>query len=141
VRKTYKAVVDGFVQPNDLRGLEEGGAAHGRNPKGGARTPRVRIRIVHRSRDRSVLELTLREGRNLQVRRILAKIGHKVREVTRVALGPLTLKGLALGDSRRLTPREVRELRASVDRDAKAAGERSQSAVATKENDDSSDDD
>ncbi len=52
----------------------------------------------------------MREGRNREVRRMLAKIGHKVRELTRVKMGPLTLHGLAPGHFRMLTPREVREL-------------------------------
>ena len=58
-----------------------------------------------------MLELTIREGRNRQVRRMLAKLGHKVRELTRVQMGPLTLRGLNPGEVRMLTPREVRDLK------------------------------
>src|SRR3712207_8276532 len=62
-----------------------------------------------RARDKSVLELTLREGRNRQVRRMLAKVGHKVRKLTRTRMGPLTLHGLEPGDMRMLTPRRSEE--------------------------------
>jgi hypothetical protein len=57
-----------------------------------------------------VLDISIREGRNRQVRRVLAKLGHKVRDLTRIKLGPLDLKGLAPGQFRALTPREVRDL-------------------------------
>ena len=42
---------------------------------------------------------------------MLAKIGHKVRDLTRIRMGPLTLHGLPIGHVRALTPREVKELR------------------------------
>jgi 16S rRNA U516 pseudouridylate synthase RsuA-like enzyme len=42
---------------------------------------------------------------------MLAQLGHKVRELTRIRMGPLTLEGLAVGHVRRLTPREVKELK------------------------------
>ena len=60
---------------------------------------------------RAILEITLREGRNRQVRRMLAKVGHKVRDLIRVQMGPLTLDGLKPGQCRQLTDREVRALR------------------------------
>ncbi len=48
---------------------------------------------------------------------MLAKIGNKVRELTRVKLGPLTLHGLGPGQFRELTSREIRELRSMKDRE------------------------
>jgi 16S rRNA U516 pseudouridylate synthase RsuA-like enzyme len=63
----------------------------------------------------------MREGRNPQIRRMLAGIGHRVKELTRVKLGPLTLEGLTTGSFRELTPREVKELQkiARADHEAK----------------------
>ena len=55
--------------------------------------------------------LTLREGRNRQVREMCARIGHPVRTLQRVRMGPLSLRGLAVGDWRDLTPTEVAALR------------------------------
>ena len=55
------------------------------------------------------------EGRNREVRRVLAKMGHKVRELTRTRFGPLSLGTLKPGQSRFLFPRELRDLRAAVD--------------------------
>jgi 23S rRNA pseudouridine2605 synthase len=116
VAKTYRAVVDGFVKPATVEELQRGvwlADKHARGGKGGGfRTGRSRIKIVKRMREQSILEISLREGRNRQVRRMLAKMGHKVRELTRVKMGPLTLHGLPPGAVRPLTPRELKELRA-----------------------------
>jgi 23S rRNA pseudouridine2605 synthase len=57
------------------------------------------------------LELTLREGRKRQVRRMCAAVGHPVRALRRVAFGPLELGDLAEGNHRRLGARDVRRLR------------------------------
>ena len=51
--------------------------------------------------------LTLAEGRNREIRRVLGKAGLEVRRLTRVRVGPVTLHGLAPGGWRRLAPREV----------------------------------
>jgi 23S rRNA pseudouridine2605 synthase len=110
VAKTYKAVVDGYVTPEELAELAKGvWLADDRTGKG-MKAELSHVRIVSRGRLKSTLEITLREGRNRQVRRMLARIGHKVRDLTRVKLGPLTLKGLGPGQFRILTPREIKQL-------------------------------
>lgn len=111
VAKTYKAIVDGYVPPGVVEELQRGIWLADPKSGKGFRTGRSRIKIVKRMRDKSVLEITIRESRNPPVRRMLAKLGHKVRDLTRVKMGPLTLHGLAPGQVRALTPREVRELR------------------------------
>jgi len=72
------------------------------------------VEVVHAARDRSVLQMTLREGRNRQVRRMLASFGHPVKKLKRVQIGPLSLKGLPLGACRRLSEAEVQRLRRAV---------------------------
>jgi 23S rRNA pseudouridine2605 synthase len=120
VPKTYRAVVDGQVRPQTIQELEKGVWLSDGRRGTGTKSGRSHINVVRRGRDKSVLEITTREGRNPQVRRTLAKLGHKVRDLMRVRLGPLTLHGLAAGGVRALTPREVRELRRSPKgRDAK----------------------
>lgn len=113
VPKTYRAVVDGYIKPEEVERLEKG-VWLADPKKGGFKTGRCTIRILNRGRHSSTLEITLREGRNRQVRRMLAKIGHKVRELTRVRFGPLELRGLAPGQVRELTPRELKALQAVV---------------------------
>ena len=58
-----------------------------------------------------VFELTITEGRNRQVRRMLAAVGSKVQELRRIAIGPVQLGDLASGKTRPLTKSEVRRLR------------------------------
>ncbi|HSV13979.1 MAG TPA: pseudouridine synthase [Tepidisphaeraceae bacterium] len=116
VSKTYRAVVDGHVAPEDLVKLEKGIWLADPHSGKGFKTGRSRIRIVKRARDKSILEITVREGRNRQVRRMLANVGHKVRELTRIKMGPLTLDRLQPGAFRELTAREVKALRQLAER-------------------------
>jgi 23S rRNA pseudouridine2605 synthase len=60
----------------------------------------------------SVIELTISEGRNRQVRRMCAAVGHPVLELQRIGFGPLRLGGLQSGSYRRLGAAEVERLRA-----------------------------
>jgi 23S rRNA pseudouridine2605 synthase len=62
-----------------------------------------------------VVELTIREGRKRQVRRMLEAVGHRVVALERVAFGPLGLRGLEPGKSRRLTKAEVERLRRAAE--------------------------
>ena len=113
VAKTYRAVVDGFVRPEAVQELEKGVWMADKSGRG-FKTGRSHIKIARRSRDKSILEITIREGRNRQVRRVLARLGHKVRDLTRIRMGPLTLEGLAVGQFRPLTHREIWQLRNAV---------------------------
>jgi 23S rRNA pseudouridine2457 synthase len=61
------------------------------------------VRIVKRSRDKSQLELTLREGRNRQVRRMTAATGFPTLRLIRVRIGEHALDGLAPGATRVLS--------------------------------------
>ena len=62
----------------------------------------------------SLLSVTLREGQNREIRRMLARVGLKVRKLERVSIGPLQLRSLKPGAFRALTPNEVAALRRSV---------------------------
>jgi pseudouridine synthase len=109
VSKTYRAIVDGSVNPAALEQLQKGIWLADKQGQG-FKTGRSFIRVIKRMREKSVLEITIREGRNRQVRRMLAGVGHKVKDLTRIKMGPLTLEGLKPGQFRELTPREVKEL-------------------------------
>jgi len=115
VVKTYTAVVDGFVTPETIARMRDGIWLVDRKSNKGFRTGKTHAKIVSRSGGKTVLEITIREGRNRQVRRTLAQIGHKVRDLTRTRMGPLSVKGLAVGQFRELTSREVRDLKRSIE--------------------------
>lgn len=113
VTKTYTCVVDGFVKPETIERLCEG-IWLADPKKGGFKTGRTFIKMIKRSGKNSVLQISIKEGRNRQVRRMLAKVGHKVRELTRVKIGPLELGRLKPGEFRFLSPREVNELHKAI---------------------------
>ncbi len=62
----------------------------------------------------SVVRLVLHEGRKRQVKRMLAAVGHPVRQLIRISVGPLTLEGLASGAWREVSVKEVESLRSTL---------------------------
>jgi 23S rRNA pseudouridine2605 synthase len=108
---TYRATVAGSVSPTTLSELEKGIWLADPRTGRGVRAARSEMKIVRRTNEMTILEVTIREGRNPLLRRALAGAGHKVRDLVRVRMGTLTLHGLASGESRLLTFAEVRELR------------------------------
>jgi 23S rRNA pseudouridine2605 synthase len=104
VPRTYLARVEGAVPEHALRRLREGVALDD-GPTAPAKARQI---------ERGVIELTIKEGRKRQVRRMCEAIGHPVIELTRIAFGPLRLTDLAPGQHRRLTAAEVERLRSSA---------------------------
>jgi 23S rRNA pseudouridine2605 synthase len=113
VPKTYVANVEhGPVKESALRGLREGVTLDdGPTAPAGVRQLRP-----------GVLEITLREGRKRQVKRMCAHVGHPVTKLQRVAFGPLRLGDLGEGKVRRLSPAEVQRLRDAAAPPARAPG-------------------
>jgi 23S rRNA pseudouridine2605 synthase len=105
VEKLYRALVAGSPSPETLSKLTEGVWLS----DGKVRAKRARI--AGRQGQATVLELVLAEGKKREIRRMLAKLGHKVMSLNRVAIGPITLRGLPVGECRPLTRQEVELLR------------------------------
>jgi 23S rRNA pseudouridine2605 synthase len=105
VAKVYEAEVRGRVSADLPEQMRRGVyLAEGR-----ARASRVEI--VRATNKQSILRITLREGRNRQVRRMLARLGHAVRKLKRLQIGPLSVKGLPVGAARAATVAVVKALR------------------------------
>ena len=75
----------------------------------------ARVEVVDTGARGSVVEITISEGRNRQVRRMLEAVGHPVRRLVRTSIGPLKLGRLKPGTARRLSPAEVRALYAATE--------------------------
>jgi 23S rRNA pseudouridine2605 synthase len=105
VEKRYQVQVAGRPSAETLERLRQGVPL----AEGLARVQRVSIRSQHR--DSSVLDMVLDEGKNREIRRMLAKMGHKVHQLKRVAIGSLSLGNLLPGEHRRLGWEEVERLR------------------------------
>jgi len=101
VPKTYRVQVAGSPDAEVLEKLRRG--IH--LAEAVARVDQVEVKSRHGKS--TVLELVLSEGRNREIRRILAKVGHKVMRLTRLAVGPVRLGKLAPGEYRRLTREEL----------------------------------
>jgi 23S rRNA pseudouridine2605 synthase len=104
VAKTYRVVVAGAPSREVLDRLRHG--VH--LAEGFARAEHVAVKSQHK--DSAVLEMVLREGKNREIRRILARVGHKVLRLTRIAVGPVRLSDLPSGACRRLTREEIKAL-------------------------------
>ena len=105
VRKTYRVVVAGRPERDVLKKLLQG--VH--LAEGVARAERVESKSFHK--ESTLLEMVLCEGKNREIRRVLASVGHKVLRLTRIAVGPVRLGLLPTGACRRLTREEVAALR------------------------------
>lgn len=105
VPKTYRVWVAGIPNQEDLGRLTRGVVL-----EDGPTAP-ARVRLVRAGRGEAVLEITLFEGRKRQIRRMCEAIGHPVRRLVRVGLGPLRLGDLPPGRWRELRPDEVAALR------------------------------
>ena len=119
VTKTYHAVVKGKLTDADARELEHGlylAERKAGQTLGASRTARVEVAVFKRDRERTILELRLTEGRNRQVRRMLAAVGCPVKKLERVAMGPVKLSGLPRGAWRELNRGEIDALRRAVRR-------------------------
>lgn len=118
VSKQYLVSVKGKLGQEELARLRRGLFLTDRShsDSGPRRTGMQRVQIMgqktDRSRfDRTTLTIELREGRNREIRRLLARLGFRTRKLKRTAIGPLKLKGLAPGQWRHLTTLEVRQLK------------------------------
>ena len=116
VPRQYRVSVRGRLDDEDVKKLRRG-LYLGRPGGAARRAAMASVRVLSHQRDRTrgdrtTIMVTLREGRNREIRRLLARLGHKVRRLERVAIGPLKLKALAPGQWRMLSAAEVKRLRA-----------------------------
>lgn len=110
VARVYEVEVAGVPDERDVQRLSRGVVVEGR------RTQPAEVEVLGspRSGGHATLRITVREGRNRQVRRMCETIGHPVDQLKRIAIGPIRDSGLKPGQWRELTPEEISRLRAAA---------------------------
>ena len=106
VPKTYVVKVEGRLTEADLNPIRSGIEI-----EGGYVTKKCRAHIIETNRDFTRVEITLREGKNREIRKMFAAIGKEVTLLKRTKVGELSLRGLDRGAFRKLTPAEVAYLK------------------------------
>ena len=133
VPKVYQVHVAGVPSPETLKKMQEGMYFSD------GRFKADRVKKIKTRGKSTILEMTLSEGRNREIRRLLARVGHKVMKLERVQFGPLKMRGVAPGQYRALTKNEVELLqkysegwRGRADEERKHKPQRKQTAPVTK---------
>jgi len=110
IGKTYLVIVSGLPDKDKLKRFQKG-----LRLADGPTAP-AKVRFMKKLGSNALLEITIYEGRNRQIRRMCETIGHPVLELKRVAMGFLTLAGLESGKYRYLKKEEIRKLQALIEK-------------------------
>lgn len=104
VDKTYRVRIAGTLSKEKLATLRKGVDI------GGFVTSRAKVDVVSWTKHSSIIEITIHEGKNRQVRKMFAAVGKNVQELERISIGNIKLGHLKQGQYRRLTKNEIEYL-------------------------------
>lgn len=104
IEKKYIAVINGKIREENIEKLKRGVVVDKKM------TSPAKVFLSEIFKDKCVVEITIREGRNRQVRKMFEAVGHHVIDLKRVTVGPLELGSLKTGRIRKLNPNEVQAL-------------------------------
>ncbi|RLB30091.1 MAG: pseudouridine synthase [Deltaproteobacteria bacterium] len=108
IPRTYKVIVEGSISDKSVERLKKGVVLYD-----GTTNP-ARVRIIDTEQERSVVRITIFEGRSREIRRMFDYVGHKTLKLIRIGYGNLDLGDLKVGKYRHLKNVEVKALRTSV---------------------------
>lgn len=106
IEKTYIAKVSGLITGKEIHELENGIELDGVKTK----KARAKLKKMDKKNNKSYVELTITEGRNHQVKNMFSALGHKVLKLKRTNYAFFDLEGLKIGEYRKLTTKEVKQL-------------------------------
>ncbi len=106
IEKVYLAKITGFLSANDIRKLETGIILDDKMTS----PCKIKIKRIDKKNDTSLVQITIHEGRNHQVKNMFLAVGHQVLKLKREKIGFLDLVGLKSGEYRKLTVKEVKKL-------------------------------
>lgn len=116
--RTYHVKITGSPTVETLNRLRAGVQL-----EDGTRTGTTQVGVLRRNDQKTWLAITLREGKNREIRRMCEAVGHRAEKLIRVSFGPLVLTDMAIGAYRQLTADEVQALKQAA---GKVPGKRSQ---------------
>jgi len=103
--KTYQATIHGKMEGEDIEKIKKGvWLSEGK-------TERAGVKVLRKTSDETLLEITIRQGLNRQVRRTFAHLGFKVKALKRTQIGNIVLKGIAIGGYKPLTGAQISYLK------------------------------
>ncbi len=107
VEKTYLASVNGIFTPEEKKIFENGLKIEDYT------TAKAKLKIIKTDVEKnySVCKITIHEGKNRQVRKMCKAVGHPVRNLRRIQMGRINIRGLEIGEYRNLTEDEVKYLK------------------------------
>ena len=105
IERTYRATLDKPLEMDHARQIADGGLDIGDGDVTG------KAEVSFSDKDKTDITLTLREGKNREVRRIFETLGYDVKKLDRINFAGLTHRGMGRGESRSLTNAEVHQLR------------------------------
>lgn len=107
IQKKYFAKLKGYLMREEVKALEKGIMLE----DGLTQPAIVKVKNQDKEKNTTLVEITIAEGRNRQVRRMFEHFGHTISKLQRIEFGPLNLKGLNAGEGRVMTPHEVKTIR------------------------------
>ena len=107
IQKKYVAKLKGYLMREEVKALEKGIMLE----DGLTQPAIVKVKNQDKEKNTTLVEITIAEGRNRQVRRMFEHFGHTISKLQRIEFGPLNLKGLNAGEGRVMTPHEVKTIR------------------------------
>ncbi|MGI6669277.1 MAG: pseudouridine synthase [Acetivibrionales bacterium] len=111
LKKAYRAVISGTLSSKEVERLKEGIAVEDYI------TAPADVRVIKPGRHESVVEIAIHEGKNRQVRKMFESLGHRVIKLKRIAIGAVTINGLAEGRWRHLRKSEIALLYKAASKD------------------------
>ena len=106
IDKTYIAKVEGILSVSEIKNLENGVVIDGFKTS----KSKVKVRKIDKNKNTSVVEITIHEGKNHQVKKMFESVNHKVIKLKRESFSFLNVKNMNAGEYRKLTIKEVKKL-------------------------------
>ena len=103
IDKTYIAKIEGMISPISIKKLRSGVVIDGYK----TRPARVKVKSVNKKTNKSIVEITISEGKNHQVKKMFEAVGHHVEKLKREKYAIFDIRDLKVGDYRKLTFKEV----------------------------------